>query len=495
MDWGCCSYWSPCADGEGDCDSDSDCMSGNCSHDVGYNYGVSYSFDVCEASACMPANLDWSCCTWSSPCADGEGDCDSDSDCMSGTSCSHDVGSSYGVSWSFDVCEASGCSPSNLDWSCCTWSSPCANGEGDCDSDSDCISGHCAHDVGSDYGVSYSFDVCEAGCSPMNMDWSCCTYSSPCAVGEGDCDYDSDCLTGNCVHNNGLNYGATTSFDVCEADCAPANMDWSCCTPSGPCKNGDGDCDYDSDCLSGYCSHNVGLDYGATTSFDVCETGCDPVNMDWSCCTPSRPCATGEGDCDYDSDCLSGTACSHNVGLSYGATTSFDVCEAMAACDPRNLDWGCCTSSLPCANGEGDCDYDTDCMSGYCSHDVGMGYGVSWSFDVCDVAPTAPPSLSPTPRPTPAPVTPAPTPGATFGQTCKDIAKNAANMTPQDLCTACGNTGYCKAKYKKRQNKCKCKRLKCKKCKKDQTCCATNPEGPCVYDAVAKKCDSAPKSG
>ena len=71
-------------------------------------------------------------------------------------------------------------------------------------------SGHCAHDVGSDYGVSYSFvrswecargfqrcsiqDVCEAGCSPMNMDWSCCTYSSPCAVGEGDCDYDSDCM-------------------------------------------------------------------------------------------------------------------------------------------------------------------------------------------------------------------------------------------------------------------------------------------------------------
>ena len=28
---------------------------------------------------------------------------------------------------------------------------------------------------------------------------------------------------------------------------------------------------------------------------DVCETGCDPVNMDWSCCSPSNPCATGEG--------------------------------------------------------------------------------------------------------------------------------------------------------------------------------------------------------
>jgi len=187
---------------------------------------------------------------------------------------------------------------------------------------------------------------------------------------------------------------------------------------------------------------------------------------------------------------MSGSACSHNVGLNYGATTSFDICETMTTCDPRNLDWGCCTSSMPCADGEGDCDYDTDCMSGYCSHDVGSSYGVSWSFDVCEVAPTpkptSPPTVSPSMPPT-TPAPPAPTPAATFRQTCKDIAKNNANLTAKDLCTQCGATGYCKAKYKSRKNKCKCKKLKCKKCKKDQTCCTTNPEG-CVYDAVNKSC-------
>ena len=80
-----------------------------------------------------------------------------------GTTCSHDVGSSYGVTWSFvrsllalawsnviviRMCAvrnkvhcpsrlvlltetvAANCAPSNLDWSCCTYSSPCANGEG-----------------------------------------------------------------------------------------------------------------------------------------------------------------------------------------------------------------------------------------------------------------------------------------------------------------------------------------------------------------------------
>merc|ERR1712039_676316 len=103
--------------------------------------------------------MDWSCCTSSAPCADGEGDCDSDSDCMSGF-CAHDVGSDYGVSWSFDVCEQiPDCTPSNMDWSCCSASRPCADGDGDCDSDSDCISGICMHDVGSQYGVSSSFDV------------------------------------------------------------------------------------------------------------------------------------------------------------------------------------------------------------------------------------------------------------------------------------------------------------------------------------------------
>merc|ERR1719323_1618353 len=170
------------------------------------------------------------------------------------------VGSQYGATSSFDVCEhsaPSGCAPSNMDWSCCTWSSPCANGEGDCDSDSDCQSGNCSHDVGSDYGVSYSFDVCESDCSPSNLDWGCCTYSSPCAAGEGDCDYDSDCLTGYCMMNVGSQYGATSSFDVCEhtapSGCAPSNMDWSCCTWSSPCANGQGDCDSDSDCQSGHC--------------------------------------------------------------------------------------------------------------------------------------------------------------------------------------------------------------------------------------------------
>jgi len=36
---------------------------------------------------------------------------------------------------------------------------------------------------------------------------------------------------------------------------------------------------------------------------------CHPELNDWSCCSPSQPCAAGEGDCDHDSDCQGNLMC------------------------------------------------------------------------------------------------------------------------------------------------------------------------------------------
>lgn len=46
-------------------------------------------------------------------------------------------------------------------WSYCSSGCPCDDFQGDCDSDSECKSGHCSHDVGSSYGVTSNMDVCE----------------------------------------------------------------------------------------------------------------------------------------------------------------------------------------------------------------------------------------------------------------------------------------------------------------------------------------------
>lgn len=46
-------------------------------------------------------------------------------------------------------------------WNYCRPNCPCDDYQGDCDNDSECKSGHCAHDVGTNYGQDWSLDVCE----------------------------------------------------------------------------------------------------------------------------------------------------------------------------------------------------------------------------------------------------------------------------------------------------------------------------------------------
>ncbi len=58
--------------------------------------------------------------------------------------------------------ESETCHTSDLwSWEYCTPDCKCNAGEGDCDKDSDCNTGHCAYNVGEDYGQSSKMDVCE----------------------------------------------------------------------------------------------------------------------------------------------------------------------------------------------------------------------------------------------------------------------------------------------------------------------------------------------
>ena len=76
---------------------------------------------------------------------------------------------------------------------------------------------------------------------------------------------------------------------------------------------------------------------GSTTSW-ACDSNCyDPdgfeIHMEvtessvWSFCSPSHKCQHGFGDCDSNSDCISGTTCVSDVGQLYGySDNSIDVC-------------------------------------------------------------------------------------------------------------------------------------------------------------------------
>ena len=74
-------------------------------------------------------------------------------------------------------------------------------------------------------------------------------------------------------------------------------------------------------------------------------------------CQDCGPCAEGEGDCDNDSECQNGLTCDLVPGT--------DTCQASSTVCPHpagHLDY--CQDCGPCAEGEGDCDNNEECQSG-----------------------------------------------------------------------------------------------------------------------------------
>jgi hypothetical protein len=49
-------------------------------------------------------------------------------------------------------------------------------------------------------------------------------------------------------------------------------------------------------------------------------------------CRDYGPCSEGEGDCDGDSECASGLICAQDVGANYGRSSLTDVCEDKPSC-------------------------------------------------------------------------------------------------------------------------------------------------------------------
>jgi hypothetical protein len=162
----------PCENGTGDCDTDAQCADGLfCGHDIGGQFGLEPSWDVCvDALTCPPFNPDLpnaSFCSAECPCGHGEGDCDNDAQCEPEAFCAHDVGPQYGLPANWDVCvtelECPDFDPAAPDAELCSATCPCSGGEGDCDTNDECLGSLvCAQNVGADYGLPSHWDVCES---------------------------------------------------------------------------------------------------------------------------------------------------------------------------------------------------------------------------------------------------------------------------------------------------------------------------------------------
>jgi len=126
-----------------------------------------------------------------------------------------------------------------------------------------------------------------------------------CVKGEGDCDTDTNCTTGNvCGIDNGPGFGFPALYDVC----VPPH-----------CRNKVKDADETkTDCGGADCGTSCGY---------LC-TGL-PANGTTAHCSLDCPCPAGEGDCANNAaKCQSGLICAVDVGVKYGLAATVDVCES-----------------------------------------------------------------------------------------------------------------------------------------------------------------------
>jgi hypothetical protein len=254
----------------------------------------------------------------------------------------------------------------------CDVSCPCHEGQGDCDTHAECESGtFCEQLVGTDYCSSCG--TLRGEVLPVGHE-QFCNPACPCEAGEGDCDTNADCATGlACVNDVGALYGFARGVDVCQGDChTSAAGSASYCTSACPCEAGEGDCDTNAECAEGtWCEQVVGTDFCVECG-TLRGVPLSPGHEQF--CSPACPCGAGLGDCDTDADCEEGLHCQDNAGLRYGYSYNTDVCQAdchsSAAGSPSY-----CSVACPCEAGEGDCDSDAECVSGTrCGERLGTDY-------------------------------------------------------------------------------------------------------------------------
>ena len=99
-------------------------------------------------------------------------------------------------------------------------------------------------------------------------------------------------------------------------------------TKSGVCGSGGNDMRVDAylQWLSNAASGDLLLPGGNPSSPPPGDCHGSTPSFDWSYCSRSCRCDEGQGDCDSDSECADGLVCRPDIGASYGQSASLDIC-------------------------------------------------------------------------------------------------------------------------------------------------------------------------
>ena len=332
---------------------------GNCSgefHTECYNGNV-YWFDACgnintlkqecgslgcSESTCNtyngtchmdnPGDADY--CRWNCECSEGEGSCNSESECENGLDCIDNYCQRSCSSESYYACY-------NDDL---YWYNSCGDREGkrlecgsygcnnnECNSPPTCEEGWQCR-ITSGYAF---YEYFESNCS-ISSTFSCQSSTTCRSDFDGLCEEPVECIPrdySTCFHDDVYWFDSCGNSGDKRDECGSAGCSGDTCNEEYYCDIPDGsseenECDCDDDFD---CPSGYYCDLG--NGPDACveeDNGCHEGQPgDSSYCSSECPCAEGEGDCDegYD-ECEAGLTCMSNVGEEYGYSSGTDVCEA-----------------------------------------------------------------------------------------------------------------------------------------------------------------------
>jgi hypothetical protein len=302
-----CVDCGPCSEGQGTCFNDNQCESGLVCNKDG----------VCERSSsggCRLTSPTWTYCVACGPCKEGEGWCDSDKDCASGLVCSQN---SYCVRPSNQSSDSGDCRIQEGTLTYCAACGPCSEGQSVCHKDSQCARGLVCSDNGFCVRSAPS-GTCKA--TPGSERY--CTDCGPCEEGQGMCFNDSQCKPPDLVCSNYTCIKIIR--ESAGGDCRLTPPTNGYCNPEvcGPCKEGGGWCRnpgiYKNDCEIGLICNNNGFCVKPSPPLNdnnndnnICQV---PVGSA-TYCTDCGPCREGQGKCSKDTDCIKGLVCSEHTGL------------------------------------------------------------------------------------------------------------------------------------------------------------------------------------
>ena len=384
-----------CGEGEGSCLSDGQCLPGficGTPNDCppGFNDGVR-----CCSALCLPSEADADCCANAGiPCNEGRGGCTSDDQCAEGLRC----GINNCPGGTLNCCTSDACDATANQEDCCSRELQCGLGEGDCNHDNECGPGlRCGFD---NCGFTNpTLDCCtNAPCDGTQDDPNCCSEEFPCEVGQGDCDFNSQCQDGVVCGTDNCGADFPPGFDCCGV-CPATNNDADCCATNGlnRCGEGEGACTNDDECADGLICGTAGSCNGTDVTITRCCTSvgvpqvCDPVSGNFDCCSMfelddgeamEAKCGENQGDCDDDSECLPGFRCGRWNCEGVGVDPAMDCCT-QAVCDASANDPDCCATDFLCGVGQGDCDLDSHCQPGLRCGNNNCGPTFTSPFDCC----------------------------------------------------------------------------------------------------------------